>query len=237
LLLTEPKDFDVDAAYRRLTGGTEGFTKGASAKLLLKPEWRYLQFLIAYNLTSRGKNYTNMTKREVWILDCIVRGIKINPAALAVYTIASWKIKAKGTMRKMGHLVTAIASYEELELDKNRVRYPTPLTMKALEKHGVVKKNEKGKYVVIPEAGEETSEEEAPDTDNEPDSSNAEGAQDTPQGSTLEGTLPEAPDQLTECSNQKEEQGSGNRKFTTLSLSPFIRTQSYALSVSFYPIL
>ncbi|EPS63799.1 hypothetical protein M569_10985 [Genlisea aurea] len=51
----------------------------------------------------------------------------------------------------------------------------------ALEKHGVVKKNEKGKYVVIPEAGEDTAEEEAPDTDNEPDSSDAEKTRGAPQ--------------------------------------------------------
>ncbi|EPS60894.1 hypothetical protein M569_13906 [Genlisea aurea] len=45
---------------------------------------------------------------------------------------------------------------------------------------------EKAKYVVIPEAGEDTSEEEAPDTDNEPDSSDAEKTRGTLTGKERE---------------------------------------------------
>ncbi|EPS66846.1 hypothetical protein M569_07930 [Genlisea aurea] len=147
-IIGEPKNFNVDAVYKRLTG--KNFDKmKSSGRDILNPALRYIQFLLGYNLSSRGKNYTNVTRHELWILDSLEKGLKINPAALAMYTIASWRQKASTPMRKLGHLVTTLARGENVKLDESKIRKPMPLTLKALEKHNLVKKDTYGRYTVL----------------------------------------------------------------------------------------
>ncbi|EPS63052.1 hypothetical protein M569_11735 [Genlisea aurea] len=169
-LLGEPRNFNVEAVYKRLTGKRFDKLK-ANGKYLLNPALRYIQFLLGYNLSSRGKNYTNITRHELWILDSLDKGIKINPAALAMYTITSWRQKASSPMRKLGHLITTLARRENVQLDEGKLRKPMPLTLRALDKHGLVKKDKYGRYTVICRVEKlqeaETESEEGPEAEEE----------------------------------------------------------------------
>ncbi|EPS58211.1 hypothetical protein M569_16604 [Genlisea aurea] len=101
--------FNPYKAYQRLTGATGQWSKAKSVnKELTDTAMGYIQFLIAYNLTGRIRSFFIPTKFELWLLNNIKAGKKLNPATVAYHTIEMAK-KRRSEVRKIGHVITNFA--------------------------------------------------------------------------------------------------------------------------------
>ncbi|EPS60895.1 hypothetical protein M569_13907 [Genlisea aurea] len=101
-------NFDPHKACRRPTeAGGEWNKSRPIHKDLEEPAMRYIQFLIAYNLTGRTKNFFIPTIFELWLLDCIKSGKKVNPGTVAYQTIWASTRKSRRSLRKLGHVIIA----------------------------------------------------------------------------------------------------------------------------------
>ncbi|EPS73006.1 hypothetical protein M569_01752 [Genlisea aurea] len=90
---------------------------------LKEPALRYIQFLIAYNLTGRTKNFFIPTIFELWLLDCIKAGKKVNPGTVAYQTFCVATKRGRRSLRKLGHVITNFASYHGLSEDEDELRW------------------------------------------------------------------------------------------------------------------
>ncbi|EPS61647.1 hypothetical protein M569_13148 [Genlisea aurea] len=130
--------FNPHKAYQRLTGVAGQWNKSKSVnKELTDQVMGYIQFLIAYNLTGRTRNYFIPTKFELWLLDNIKAGKKINPATVAYHTIEMAK-------KRGGDVITNFAMRAGLPMHEEAMMAPGKLSLALMEKHAVIRKPERG---------------------------------------------------------------------------------------------
>ncbi|EPS66427.1 hypothetical protein M569_08350 [Genlisea aurea] len=136
--------FNPHKAYQRLTGVPGQWNKSKSVnRELTDPVMGYIQFLIAYNLTGRTRNFFIPTKFELWLLDSIKAGKKINPATVAYHTIEMAKKQRGEQVRKIGHVITNFAIRAGLSIHEEAMKSPMTLSLALMERHAVIRKPEK----------------------------------------------------------------------------------------------